>query len=393
LKLTLTFLLNLTGSCLAADPGRSTMTPLPSTEIHAGAELPGFWPFALGDQRYVGVLDRDPGARRSALTVIALPATGPARVVRRIDADDASIHAADARVVGADLVVVLEINRSHALQLVRTPVAALVDAALPAPGFQVLGPLDLTAAQQARVRLQAPEQWNVADVLAPASWLFSPRLVLGTDAIEVLANSADGQALRLAAPPGGVGSAANPVRMPGLPAVPGAAPRTPDAPAATAGASVDNAALAEAGLPQSLVVGGRRYTAYLRLAPPYRPFWTLARYSGLPQAAAGQLAISVDGEPAPRNLSAEHQLGPVIGFSLSVGADGQPLLLALRRTPDGVRLSVLQIGAAGWVRRPDLALDGNAERVTASVGADRGLSVIYAVRVAAGWSLRRVAKP
>jgi hypothetical protein len=362
------------------------MTPLPSTEIHAGAELLGFWPFAVGEQRFVGVLDRDLGARRSALTVIALPATGPARVVRRIDAEDASIHAADARVVGTELVLVLETNRSHALQLVRTPVAALVDAALPAPGFQVLGPLDLTPAQQARVRLPAPEQWNVADVLAPTGWLFSPRLSQGVAEIEVLANSADGQALRLVAPPGGAGPAANlGPRVPGLPAVPGAQ-------AAAAGTSA-SAAIAEAGLPQSLVVGGRRYTGYLRFDPPYRPFWTLARYSGLAQAAAGQLEVLADGEPAPRNLSAELQLGAVIGFALSAGADGLPLLLALRRTPEGMRLSVLQSGAAGWVRRPDLALNGDAERVAASVGADRSLTVVYAVRGAAGWSLRRSAKP
>jgi hypothetical protein len=367
----------------ALQPGPTTMTTMPSTEIHAGAELLGFWPFVAAGQVHVGVLERELGAKRSALTILALDTAGTARVVRRVDAADTSIHAADARVVGADLVLALETNLGHALQLVSSPVAALVDPAQPAPGFLPLGGFGLSPAQQAGVVLPAPEQWNVADTLAPSGWLFSPRLTLGLETVEIIANTADGQAVRLAGPAGG-GAAPTGPRVPGIPGAAGSS---------KAGAASAGAAIADAGLPQALVIAGRRLTAFLRFPPPYRPFWALPRYGGPAQPAAGQLAVLADGDTAPRNLSADPQLGPVIGFSLILGSDARPTLLALRRTEGGVRLAELNLGAGGWTRRADLALSGAAERVAGLVAPDRSLAVVYAVRLAGGWSLRWLRSP
>jgi hypothetical protein len=364
----------------ALQPGPTPMTTLPSTEIHAGAELLGFWPFVVGSRVHVGVLERELGAKRSALTIMALDPAGSVRVVRRVDAADTSIHAADARVLAADLVLALETNLGHALQLVSTPVAALVDPAQPAPGFLPLGGFGLSPAQQAGVVLPAPEQWNVADSLAPSGWLFSPRLTLGLDVVEIVANTADGKAVRLAGP-AAAGAAPTGPRVPGIPG------------AQAAPATGVGAAITDAGMPQALVVGGRRWTAFLRFAPPYRPYWTLARYGGPLLAAAGQLTVVADGDPAPRDLSADPQLGPVVGFALIAGRDGRPTLLALRRTAGVTQLAELVLGSGGWSRLPDLALDGAAERVAALVVPDRSLNVFYAVRVGSGWSLRWLRRP
>jgi hypothetical protein len=329
---------------------------MPANTIHTCPELLGFWAFALGDAIAVGVLETDAQGRRSALTTLRVTASGSVQPLRRIEADDASIHAADARVIGADLVFALEVNRRHALQLVRLPLAGLLDTALPTatapPVFQPIGSLDLSPVQQTAVRLPASEQWNVADTLAPKRWLFSPRLVLGTAGPEVIANSADGQAMVLAPAP---------------------AERPPP--------------LEGAAEPQALVQpAGDRITAYLRHDSPYRPYDSLARYSGLAQPEPGMLWVA-DSSGANVSRSAQLGLGAVIAYSLAAGNDGNPWIFALRDQGGGTALSALSRRTGRWIRMHEVTLDSPAQAVVA-IQAGTAWHWILATRTEQGWSLR-----
>jgi hypothetical protein len=339
----------------AAEPAMSAAGTPGIAEIPASAALASYWLFAYGDGVYLGEYERE-STGRAALTIERLYAAAAPRTVRRIPSEGSLVRAIDAIVLGADLVMVLEINRGHALQLAKVPVAVLTDAAAPPPSLTPMQYLELDPAQQALVRVPAAEQWNVADYLAPAQWLFSPRLVRGLDHAEVVANAADGHGVQL------------PVDRPG--------PR---------------AVIADEPVPQSAQAGQLRSGAFLRFATPYRPFWSLARYSGPKQAERGTLWATLAASQ-PVSLSAQCGLGPVSGFALATDGNAQPWIFALEASPAGTRLAALAQRSGQWDREYDLAVDGSPEQV-AALYSQGSWYIVTAVRVAGGWSLRLLLHP
>lgn len=327
-----------------------------STEIHSGHELVGFWQFTQGSGHYFGVLERDVEVPQSVLSFGRIEDDGRVLAGRRIENEDTSIHAADARVVGNDMVFALEKNRVKALQIVRAPVASLIDPSAPPVAFEVLHDVDLSAARVAKVALPVAELWNVADSLAPVRWLFSPRFARGSDAAELTVNSADGRA---------VGFASNGTET-----------------------AVD---VADAALPQMLIGNGHRWLAFERFEAPCYPFWVLARYSGPAQPAAGALWIAEDAGPA-HDLSIGLKLGPVIGFSIAAGRDGNPWIFALRRAATGVTLTVLTRRGIDWAIVQDWPVEGPAERVSA-LWDRQAWHIVYSTRTSDGESLRYMRRP
>lgn len=331
------------------------MAVLTSTEIQASQNLVGFWQFAALNGLYVGVLDKDADNHRSALTFHRITDDRADRV-RRIETDDVSIRAIDARTFGPDLVYVMEVNRGRALQSGRTPLAALLDASVAQVVFADVHDLGLSALQVEKVKLPSSELWNVADVLAPKRWLFSPRWVRGGPA-EVVANSADGQAMIVAA--------------------------TTEAARA--------AVITNAAEPQVLDHKQHRYLAFTRYAVPYRPFWALNRYSGSKEPHAGPLLLAEDGAEAV-DLSAKLGIGGVFGFSLAAGRDGAPWVFALRKIAAGTQLLAISQSGSKWVLVSEHLLDGPAERVSAEYVGEVW-HIVWAARKSRGWVLRHTRWP
>ncbi|MCW5633128.1 MAG: hypothetical protein KIT17_07300 [Rubrivivax sp.] len=320
------------------------MSTLASAKVHEAASLAAMWPFVAGGRAALGLLERDDDASRSSL-VFGLLEPGRLQVVRRIDHDDVGIRSADAAVFGEEMVFVLEINQGAPLQLVRAGLQALLDRGAPPPGFTGGHELRLSSPQAASVKMPPADQWNVADTLAPARWLFNPRLVRGQPEPLVVANAADGQLFVLAAAPSPPSALPTPVPQPTLP-MPPAQPAPGSLPP-----------LADAAEPQALRADGRLHVAFLRGPKAYRPYWELARYDGRP--AEGPRRLFAAGEAAPpQDLSAAFGLGPVAGFALAGGSRGEPWLFALHTLPAGPEIAALTLGAQGWSRTAALSLQG-----------------------------------
>jgi hypothetical protein len=332
--------------CNGSSPQAEPMTATSSNEIYATAGLLGFWQFAAADGRYFGVLERGDGA--STLAVGRLRG-GRAEIVKRVTQADTSIRAIDARVIGQDLVFVTELNRITPLQLVFTSVASLIDPAVPRVPFGGLVNIELSRGQAEQVQLPLAMRWHVADVLPPASWLFSPRLTRGATAEpEVVANAADGSAVVVArnAEAGGPAPVANAIR------------------------------------PQAVRLSARRLLAYLRAEEPYYPFWSLPRYNG-DAVPAGDLYVS-SGD-AEENLSAASGLGSIAAFALTVDTTGAPWIFAATAAAPS-ELVALRYGEQGWLIGGRMPQEGRVQRITAEQDAD-GWHIVYAVRENA-WSLR-----
>ena len=339
-------------SCTSSHP--PMMTDVPPREVHTCAALIGFWQFAVDGRPHFGVLERSEDRRQSVLTIKRL-GEGTAEVARRVENEDVTVQGIDARVAGADLVLVLQINRRVPGQTVRTDVRTLVDASASPALFQSTGVIALTAQQEERVRLPSSQVWNVADVLVPEQWVFNPRLVRGDGPTAVIANAADGQAV-----------------TPGVDAPEGVA--IPDAPD-----------------PQALVQGRRRYVAFRRLPEPYFPYAMRSRSARGERPPAGDLMMVQD-RLAAQNLSVSLGVGPVAAFALAAGVGGAPWIFALQEDPAGVRVVALVRGAEQWAVADRWTVGVPAERVSAEHGPG-GWHLMYAARGGPGWTLHHELRP
>ncbi|WP_205525500.1 hypothetical protein [Pyxidicoccus trucidator] len=302
--------------------------PRPLGELQVGEFVVGFWLFTHRRRVHLGVFDLDRREFRSTLTFARLEADGQATPVRRIENEDASIRAVDARVVGPDMRFVLELNRGVPLQLTRTALEPLLEPAGPPLTFSPARPLGPWPQLDARIQLDIGEQWNVADSLRPEQWLFNPRFSPGAPTASMSVNTADGQTLLLT---------------------------DEGAPAGL---------LSDAALPQWWDRPALRVVAFQRMARAYRPFLALSRYSAPKLIPPSELWV-VDASTAPRSLSAECKLGAVIGFALAEGPRGEPWLLALTRARAGVVISALARAAKGWAMVHEWPVDALATRIVA----------------------------
>jgi hypothetical protein len=323
------------------------MTRMPSVEVYSCAHLVGFWQLSDRDAHYFGVLERDQNEQRSTLAIGRVSASG-SQVIKRIANQDTRIRWLDANRVGADLFFVLEINQGRALQTVRARIAALVDPAVAQVAFEDLRDLGLSPRQVEKVQIPPEKLWNVADILAPKQWLFSPRLVRGeVREPQVIANTANGYAVLVG--------------------------------------SQDTAdAIADAGEPQAHLRSGRHLFAFLRYPEPNFPFWSLPRYEGERTAQSGDLHVGT--REASTNLSRDLQIGPVIAFALTADSAGTPWVFALKAGPAAAEVIALVQRGQSWTVAERWALDGPAERLTVEYAAN-AFHVLYAVRTT-GWSVR-----
>jgi hypothetical protein len=323
-----------------------------STEIHSCPDLRGFWVFGAANGVHYGVFEHDAQKKHSAMSLGRIDAAGQATLLRRTEIANVSVIAMDARAIGADLAFVYEINHGLALQVVRTPAASLLAAGSSKVKFQAAGTPGMSASRQASIHLSSGDLWNVADILGPEEWLFGARLVQGSAQADVVANSADGQAFVL-------------------------------------GSALAEAwpAIADAAEPQALESAGRLWLAYRRFALPYRPFWSLPRYSTRTRPSPATLWVS-EGGGVGRDLSTALGLGDVQGFSLVSDGNGQPWIFALRPAGAVSRLTALTRHPAGqWAVAQEWLLSTPAEQLVV-LNSGRAWHVVYAVHAADGWTLR-----
>jgi len=328
------------------------MTVASLNEIYAAVRLVGFWQFASGGQNYLGVLERDADESHSTLTILRSNEVRWERV-KTISNDDVTIRAIDAAPIGGDLVFGLELNGEVALELAQVTLAALLDPANRGVQFTPVAEINPTEAQAQRVDLPVVHKWNVAAPLPPARWLFSPQFVRGAGTAQLIANTADGQAMLFA-----------PTAQPDL-----------------ATFSIPNAAE-----PQAAIAHGERVVAFKRDAEPYYPFWSLPRYSGDKLPKSGDLMVATD-PAAPRNLSRELSIGPVLAYQMTAAPDGALWIFALIDASVGTDVVALSQRGSAWAVAGRWSVDGEAQQISVEYGAEHW-HLVYAVPDRRGWSLR-----
>lgn len=324
-------------------------------EIYAAVRLVGFWQFAAGGQNYLGVLERDADETRSTLTILRA-GDGRWEVVKSISDEDVGIRAIDGVPIGADLVFGLELNENAALEVAQVVLAALLDPANQAVSFKSDAEIGLTDLQAQKVNLPVTQRWNVATPLPPARWLFSPQFVRGGDAPQLIANTADGQAMLF----------------------------TPTAQPDLAAFSIPNAAE-----PQAAIVNGQRIVAFKRYPEPYYPFWSLPQYSGDKLPKGGDLMAATD-PASPRNLSRELSIGPIIGYKMAASSDGRLWIFALSDAPVGTDVIALSQRGPEWTVAGRWSVDGEVQQLSVEYGADRW-HFVYGLPIEGGWSLQHQA--
>ncbi len=335
-----------------------------STEIFSSPRLAGFWQFRAGETHYLGIFETDEDGGDGRVSV-ARVSERRLQALRTVALAPEDVRAAQACVDGADLVIALEVNRFVAARLARLPVsAALRDGE---PG-ELEGARDagLSPAQIAAVQLPVSEHWNVAGPLAPERWTFSVHPVCGLPGTEVIANTADGQAALLAA------------------AVPRTSPQAPGAP--SGGAAPSGLLIPAAAHPQAWRRDGRLTTAFIRPAEPYRPFWSMRRYSGNQQSVSGALSVA-DAPDRVVDLSRTLEIGPVDALAAGLARQGVDWLFASRsgRPVTEVFGTVRRDGA--WQRAQTWEVDGPVDRISV-LDDGTGWHLVTGTETAAGWTLR-----
>jgi hypothetical protein len=229
----------------------------------------------------------------------------------------------------------------------------LIDPANQSVSFKPEAEIGLTDPQAQKVELPVTLRWNVAVPLPPARWLFSPQFVRGASVPQLIANTADGQAMLF-----------SPTAQPDLAAF-----------------SIPNAAE-----PQAVIVSGRRIVAFKRTAEPYYPFWSLPRYSGDPLPKSGDLMVATD-PASPRNLSRDLSIGPIVSYKMAVSPDGRLWIFALSDAPVGTDVIALAQRGPEWTVAGRWSVDGEVQQISAEYGAERW-HLIYVLPTERGWSLR-----
>lgn len=321
-------------------------------EIYTAVRLVGFWQFTAGGQNYLGVLEQDADETRSTLTILRA-GDGRWETVKAISDEDVGIRAIDGQPIGGDLLFGLELNEEMSLQIARVELSALLDPANQAVAFNPSGEISPTDAQAQKVDLPVTQRWNVATPLPPARWLFSPQFVRGGDAPQLIANTADGQAMLF----------------------------TTTAQPDLAAFSIPNAAE-----PQAAIVNGQRIVAFKRYPEPYYPFWSLPQYSGDKLPKGGDLMVATD-PASPRNLSRELSIGPIIGYKMAASSDGRLWIFALSDAPVGTDVIALSQRGPEWTVAGRWSVDGEVQQLSAEYATERW-HLIYGVPIEGGWSLR-----
>lgn len=322
------------------------------SEIYSAVHLAGFWQFSAGGENYLGVLERDADEAQGTFTVLRA-GDGRWETVKRISNEDVSIRAVDGIVVGTDLLFGLELNENTPLEVTQVELAALLDPANQAVSFKSDVEIGLTGPQAQKVNLPVTQRWNVAAPLPPARWLFSPRFVRGAGAPQLIANTADGQAMLFG----------------------------PTAQADLAAFSIPNAAE-----PQAVLMNGQRVVAFKRTTEPYYPFWSLPRYSGDALPKSGDLMVATD-PASSRNLSRDLSIGPIIGYQMAASPDGRLWIFALSDAPVGTDVIAISQRGPEWIVAGRWSVDGELQQLSAEVGGERW-HLIYGVPTEGGWSLR-----
>lgn len=332
------------------------MSPLNSRLVREVSTLLALWLFSHRGRPFLGTLEREAAGSRFALLDLL-----DGRLVRLVDSDDTSVRAADARVLGSRLAVVMELNRGAALGTTTVDLAAALDPTRPALTFEDQRTLGLPATLADAVQIAPAASWNVAGPLPPDRWLFSPRLVRGAqDRWLVVANTADGQAVLLdGLAPGGSGTMLAP----------------------------------HAALPQAIGAPGPHTLAFLRNdtgVAGYSPFWQLPRYHRSARESAQALWVKALDSGQENNLSTSLGLGPVQAFALAAGPAGGTWIWAMQVQAAGPRLLALAQREGRWSIATSLRPDHPGEQLAAEY-VDQQWHLSWAHRAGDRWALRHAA--
>ncbi len=346
-------LLMLAAACGHVNTGVKEMKASPLMEIYSCAHLVGFWQFYANGRGFLSVLERNAEETQSTL-VILQSIDAQWNVLKRISSEDTTIRAIDSHPFGAGIAFVLEMNRDVPLQIVKADLASFIDPAKKAVPFNPIAEITLSDRRNREIQLPVSQWWNVPTPLAPARWLFSPRIEHGISMpLHLIANTADGQAMLFSSE------------------------ADPDLEAF----SVPNAAE-----PQAQVINGRRIVAFKRYAEPYYPFWALSRYSGSRLPKSGDLMVWTNSE-AVRNLSRELSIGPVLAFEMVEGPDNRLYIFALNDAPVGTDVIVLQQQESRWSVAARWSEDDEMQQLSVEYETGRW-QLIYSVPAGGGWSLK-----
>jgi hypothetical protein len=346
-------LLMLAASCGHVNIGVKEMKASPLTGIYSCVHLVGFWQFYSNGRGFLSVLERNAEETHSSL-VLLQQVEEQWRILKRISSEDTTIRAIDGHPFGAEIAFVLEMNRNVPLQIVKADLAAFIDPEKKAVPFNPISEITLSDRQIRGIRLPVSRRWNVPTPLAPAHWLFSPRIEHGISMpLHLIANTADGQAMLFS-------SEVDP--------------------------DLEAFSIPDAAEPQAQVINGRRIAAFKRYSEPYYPFWTLSRYSGSRLPNSGDLMVWTDSEAA-RNLSRELSIGPVLAFEMAKGPDNRLYIFALNDAPVGTDVIVLQQQESRWSVAARWSEDDEMQQLSVECGTGRW-QLIYSVPAGGGWSLK-----
>jgi hypothetical protein len=301
-------------------------------EIFSAKRILGVEPLSLQGERLLLVLHEDDSEQSLSL----LRERGRTWTeLKRLQLPHQAL-ALDAQLVEGELLVATEVNRGWPLRVFRCRRDELLDPSQSPLALKSVAEVELSAEQAQRVNLPGGRLWNVPDVLDPSSWLFSPRFVPGEAPGVMIVNTADGQAMLVAAV--GLSGEAKGFAHPG------------------------------AFSPQAIVQAtSGRLLAFMRMEENARyPFWSLSRYHPGLLSRAGALTVVEENGPE-QDLSASLGFGPVLDFQLVLDR-GQPWLFALKDAPVGTQVLALQRGADGWKVLGSLELDPEAQMLAVAPG-------------------------
>jgi len=324
-------------------------------KVYTAVDLVGFWQFVAGGQNYLGILEKDEDATQSTLTILK-STDGRWEIIKTISDEDTSIRAIDSVPIGTDIVFGLELNGIGftALEIVRTELAALLDPAHKAVPFESDADINLTDSQAQKVDLPVESWWNVAGPLAPERWLFSLQFVRGANTPQIIANTADGQAMLF-----------SPTAQPDLEAF----------------------SIPDAAEPQATIVNGQRVVAFKRYAELYYPFRSLPQYRhGIGSPKGGDLMVTTD-PASPRNLSRELSIGPIIGYKMTISLEGHLWIFALIDAPVGTDVIALTQRGPAWTIAGKWSLDEEVYRISVEYGREHW-HLVYGIPTKRGWSLQ-----
>jgi len=324
------------------------------TEILSSENLAGFWQFSAEGAPYLAAFEAGGDNEEGKISVGRI-GTARAERLHPVATVNATVRAIGACAEDGELLMTLEVNRSVAVELARFAVTAAIRSSDPSSEIESTRELALSQSQIDNVRLPVTEYWNVAGPLRPQAWLFSPRPVCGDPIGRAVANTADGQTAVL-------------VNDDSL------QPRF---------------TIPEAASPQAWFRNGQLTIAFIRQFEPYRPFWSLHRYSGNERIRSGLLAVA-DGPDRIVDLSKALSIGPITAFAVTIGEAGEEWLFASHSDKPRSDLYAIARRKGVWELVQRFRIEGSADLLSAGYAAGVW-HVVAASHTSAGWTLREVA--